>query len=138
MRVLFLDDDDDRHRAFQRNAIGHELVAVYSYDAAAEVLAKLVAGEIERFEQMFLDHDLSWNAAMGAPLAEEKTGRHVAELVAALPIEKRPDHVVIHSFNDAGARAMHRILYDAGFRGRVLRSPFNGRRTRPIEGLAGA
>lgn len=127
MRVLFLDDDEDRHRAFARNANGCDLVAVRTYEEAAAALAS-----DGRFEQVFLDHDLSWAAAMGTPAEGEKTGTDVAALVAELPIEKRPDHVVIHSFNDAGARRMHLILHDAGYRCRVLRSPFNGKRTRPL------
>lgn len=124
MRVLFLDDDRERHRAFKANAIGHDLVQAWSYEEALAALAG------ERFDQVFLDHDLSDQAAMGQPRPGERTGLDVAILVATLPDEKRPHLVIIHSYNPDGARRMHRVLADAGMRN-VYREPFNANRTCP-------
>lgn len=132
VRVLFLDDDPERQTRFRMNAIGCDLVQVWNYEEAAVALAG------DRFDQVFLDHDLSerqavWPALDGGdePYGHgERTGLDVAQLVAALPDEKRPSLVIIHSYNPDGARRMHQVLADAGMR-RVYREPFNAARTCP-------
>lgn len=124
MRVLFLDDDRERHRIFRQNAIGHDLVQAWSYEDALAALAG------ERFDQVFLDHDLSDQAAMGTPGPGEKTGLDAAVLLAALPDDRRPQLVVIHSYNPAGAQRMAFVLGEAGYR-RVHREPFSANRTAP-------
>lgn len=109
MRILFLDDDASRHQAFARNSIGHIVHAAWGYE---ECCYQLQGPDV--FDQAHLDHDLSDMAAAGMPAKDEKTGTHVAEFIAAMPPEKRPRLVVLHSFNDAGWRRMARILDEAG------------------------
>jgi hypothetical protein len=110
MKIFFLDDDKERHRRFKMNRIGQDITAVFTYADACAALSETV------FDVAYLDHDLSELAAAGRPAADEKTGTHVAEFIAAMPEEKRPKFVVIHSFNDYGRRRMGAILSDAGVR----------------------
>lgn len=107
MRILFLDDNEERHKRFRYNSIGCDVTHVYSY---AEALAALSG---DRFDQVFLDHDLSEVASCGMAGPDEKTGYHVACIVAEMPEEKRPELAVIHSFNTAGAKRMRAALEGA-------------------------
>lgn len=110
MKIFFLDDDKDRHRQFKMNRIGMDITAVWTYEDACAILAKTV------FDVAYLDHDLSEFAAAGFPREGEKTGTHVAEFIAAMPAERRPKRIIIHSFNDEGRRRMGKILSDVGVR----------------------
>lgn len=120
MKILFLDDDKARHRKFREWSIGCEVVFVFTYEEAIKALEEHV------FDEAHLDHDLSEEAAMGLPVEGEKTGLDVAKHIAAMLPDKRPERVVVHSFNDAGARWMGRVLRDAGVR--VILAPFGGGR----------
>lgn len=117
-RILFLDDDKERHRRFMMNRIGLAISQAWTCDEACRMLSETV------FDEAHLDHDLSELAAMGTPAAHERTGTHVAEHIAAMPPDRRPRRVVIHSFNDAGRRRMAGILRDAGVP--VIVQPFRG------------
>lgn len=122
MKILFLDDDKERHARFLRNNIGHVIVQAWDYE---EACAKLT--EHDRFDQAHLDHDLSYEQQTayveGLTPPREKTGTDVAEFIAAMPEDKRPRLCVLHSFNDAGWRRMARILTDVGID--CIRRPFS-------------
>lgn len=118
MRILFLDDDKERHRRFTMNRIGMNITQAWSHAEACRLLDETV------FDVAYLDHDLSELASAGMPAADEKTGTHVAEHIAAMPPEQRPRAVVIHSFNDYGRKRMAHILHRAGVR--VTIEPFKG------------
>src|SRR3954467_10883234 len=114
MRVLVLDDDNNRHVTFRRNLIGHDVVHVHTYDEAVAALAG------ERFDVMFLDHDLNLEGVHRSVRRDEETGvewemngAHVAHVIAELPSEKRPDEVFVHSYNPDGASNMIAILHAA-------------------------
>lgn len=106
MRILFLDDNAERHVRFRHNSIGMDVVHVYSHEEAVQALAG------DRFDQIFLDHDLSVAAACGVAPADEKTGYDTALAVAALPPDRLPDLVVIHSWNDPGSARMLTVLQE--------------------------
>ena len=118
MKTLFLDDDKERHRRFTMNRIGQDITQVWNCDEACAALAAT------RYAVAYLDHDLSDMAAAGMPARGEKTGTDVAEFIAAMPPEARPETVVIHSFNDYGRRRMASILREAGVR--CVIEPFKG------------
>lgn len=118
MRILFLDDNKERHRRFLMNRIGQNIVQAWTCEEACRLLSATV------FDIAYLDHDLSELAAAGTPAANERTGTHVAEFIAAMPPEKRPGRVVVHSFNDYGRKRMAAILRDAGVA--VTIQPFAG------------
>lgn len=108
MKILFLDDDKERHRRFKMNRIGADITQAWTCEEACRLLDGAV------FDVAHLDHDLSDAAASGHPGPDEKTGTHVAEYIAAMAPEKRPRAVVVHSFNQYGRNRMAAILRAAG------------------------
>lgn len=118
MKILFLDDDKERHRRFVMNRIGQDITTAWTCAEACKLLSE------EVYDVAYLDHDLSESAASGHPAAGERTGTHVAEFIAAMPPEKRPRTVIIHSFNDYGRKRMRAILREAGVE--VWIEPFKG------------
>lgn len=109
MRILVLDDIETRHEVIGKmlKRRGHEVVHVYTYDDAVNAL------QGERFDEMFLDHDLEcYVPSMYG--SRELTGTEVARSVACLPKEKQPTRVTVHSWNDAGAKRMRSILQEQG------------------------
>ena len=120
-KILFLDDSHERHKKFVMNRIGMVIDQAYSYVDACKLLAE---ADATTYDAVWLDHDLSDKAAAGQPDRDEKTGTHVAEFIAQLPDDKRPQRVIIHSFNAAGASRMQQILRAAGVSVRVM--PFSG------------
>ena len=113
MRILFLDDDPARHRAFSRRSTGNHVIHVNSALRAAIALTKL-----PRFDVVYLDYDLHKH---GNPNA--RTGLAVARHLAHdLPTWKRPGKVFVHSRNPPGAAAMVDTLRRAGYY--VLQRPF--------------
>jgi hypothetical protein len=118
MKIFFLDDDKERHRRFKMNRIGADITTAWTCAEACKILSETV------FDVAYLDHDLSELAAAGQPAKDEKTGTDVAEFIASLPEEKRPLHVVLHSFNEYGRRRMQTILQAVGVRCTAM--PFSG------------
>jgi CheY-like chemotaxis protein len=116
LKILVLDDDDIRHEAFALEFEKHIVTHVRTYDEAVTAL------DGERFDLIQLDHDLNDFPLLRQSKAEsivgkfEMTGYDVAKVIAALPDEKKPGRVVIHSWNPPGARAMHEVLFRANIR----------------------
>lgn len=107
MRILFLDDSKERQRSFMMANIGHVIVQAWT---AREAIAALESGE--RFDLASLDHDLDWQATAGLTPLEE-TGHVVARYIAAMPRDKRPRMVRVHSHNTVAGPAMLRTLLEA-------------------------
>lgn len=115
MKILFLDDDDLRHEVFaeQAKAGGHEPFHAHTVDEFAGLI------DLHDFDEVWLDHDLndfqyeSKGADMyGSGLLDGTAAAHW--LVSLLP-ERRPQKVVIHSWNPPGANRMRAILEEGGF-----------------------
>ena len=124
VKILFLDDDKERHELFDaaHDKETFEITHVWNLGQLIEWLSK------DKFDMFYLDHDL--NDFTGPPTyggrASEITGTDVAKWLAQnLPEDKRPDRIIIHSWNPDGARRMQGILDDAGFK-HVSRDPFGG------------
>jgi len=127
MRILFLDDMLDRHQAFRRNRIGHDITHV---ETAPEAIAVLKRSE--PFDIVQLDHDLAEEHYLKASegLSEERregeaeylcgTGMDVVDFICTMPKEKRPKLVIIHSWN-LRWKEMYYRLYDAGVPVKYLR-----------------
>lgn len=107
MKILFLDDNAERHAKFKHSRVGMDITQAWNY---AEACAALSA---DVYDVAYLDHDLNELSTAGLP-TEEKTGTHVAEFIASMPEDKRPKYVIIHSWNYAGALRMLGILSSAG------------------------
>lgn len=105
-KILFLDDDETRHRQFKRATLGCLVTQAYSAD---EAITSLATGT---FDAAFLDHDLSVEDVMSAPGAKTlaPTGQVVADYIASLDATRRPGVVLVHSMNPAGSQSMAAAL----------------------------
>jgi len=113
MRILVLDDDPFRHKVFVQALHGHDITHVWTCEQAMNALIRCQVP----FDLAYLDHDLGE--------VDGQDGTFVANFIASgLHMAKWPKRIVIHSWNDVGARRMHLIMHDAGLR-RISRVPFS-------------
>ena len=112
MKILVLDDDEYRHRAFGKFLAGHYVVYTWNATGALEALKG------SKFDMMFLDHDLQdFNDGV------ESTGMDVVKGIVALPDDKLPGEVIVHSWNVSEAPRMVNSLVERGIKAR--HEPFN-------------
>lgn len=116
MRILFLDDNPERHRVFGRTAAGHAVDHAYT---AAEAIAFLRG---DTYEVVYLDHDLGGPESEGLILDGVEDGRFVAHWIAEHAHDMPGTFFVVHSLNFAGAEAMMALLRGVGLEAR--RIPF--------------
>lgn len=116
MRILFLDDSEPRHHSYRSWTIGHVVEHVHTVRQALAALAG------ERFDLASLDHDLCEQSSIGMT-PTEPTGMEVARAIVAMPRDRRPRAVCVHSLNPAAAPRMVDEL--AGHVFRLYRSPFS-------------
>jgi CheY-like chemotaxis protein len=109
VRILFLDDNEDRHAIFRKGTIGLQVDHVYNAQEAIERLD----GEEVKYDIIFLDHDLN-HETENQLNDEEEDGRFVARHLAGLDRYKQAS-IILHSLNEAGRLAMLGILAEAGF-----------------------
>jgi CheY-like chemotaxis protein len=103
MRVLILDDDEVRLKAFRQKLIGTEVVTVMT---ASEAIEKLNGSA---YTAVCLDHDLGKEHMVASG---KNTGYEVAQWLQQHP-EKQPGTIVVHSFNPVGAQNMTFLLPQA-------------------------
>lgn len=130
--VFVLDDDPERVESFRhRFRDAHIVVAWNFFEAVALVSAW------PRFDAWFLDHDLGTRDSAGPGMVAarsaspatwpecapewELTGHDFAKWAAECVHAKRPDAVVVHSWNAAGAERMRLALTQAGWMGVACR-----------------
>jgi CheY-like chemotaxis protein len=101
MRILLLDDDMYRHKAYRQRLIGSILTGVETSKECIKVLE-----ESETFDVILLDHDLGGRVYV--PSGPD-TGYEVAEWLRDHP-EKMPQLVILHTGNERGARCMMSVL----------------------------
>lgn len=117
MRILFLDDDPNRHEKFQLGTIGVTKVMVTTPEETIDYLM----GD-DRFDIVCLDHDLE--GKIYCP-SDERSGFAVCQFLNTMPVEKLPGKVILHSYNEEGVENMHRELYGLGRIVRVVVAPFD-------------
>jgi len=103
-RVFVLDDTEERlvwFRSQLRGVAGYHEAS--TADRALEILST------EKFDVVFLDHDLSWEDA-GFPDRQHGNGKEIARYLARTKFAGR---VIIHSKNEDGIRAMKKYLPEA-------------------------
>lgn len=101
MRILFIDDDFNRHKLFQQKLIGSVLTGTETPKECIKILE-----ESDPFDIVMLDHDLFGQAYV--PSGPD-TGFEVAEWLSAHP-EKMPRLVILHTYNEKGAARMLEVL----------------------------
>ena len=78
MKVLFLDDMEDRHRIFKDKSRSHDIYQAYTVEEAIELLEMH-----SPFDIAYLDHDLG-----GVYLpSDEKSGYEVAKFIIGMKKE---------------------------------------------------
>lgn len=100
-RILILEDDPERHRAFRKRLCDPVIVTT-----AAECIRLL---EAEDWDECYLDHDLGGRVYVESGPG---TGYEVACWLEANPA-RMPKRVVLHSLNPAGRARMKAALPDA-------------------------
>jgi CheY-like chemotaxis protein len=103
VKILFLDDDEERHEYAATALIGHEVVHVRTADEAITRLGR------ELFDVAMLDHDLG--GTHYAP-SDASSGYAVACAIEGRAV-MTPARIIVHSFNAAGARRMVAALHAA-------------------------
>lgn len=118
-KILFLDDDPQRHVAFQKFIAKKgltdttELHACFTAQEAIELLKN------NEYDAIHLDHDLG-----GKIYVEEveNTGYEVALWIRD-HLESLPNLIIIHTYNPAGAERMMNVLKERT--SNVFYIPFN-------------
>lgn len=103
MRILILEDDENRVRKFKENFIGCELFITHLTDQAIEWIQE------EEFNTIFLDHDLAEEHYMtwqNPTVKHEKTGLEVAEFLGNNLEFNKSAQIIIHSLNPYGRENM--------------------------------
>jgi len=115
MRILILDDDPHRHYDFKCKFIGH-------LDSHVETASDCIAAlRDEDWDIVFLDRDLS---DFGRDREEAGNGEDVANWLWDHP-DRIPKHVVIHSINVSGSKAIYTVIRANAPKGTVVeRFPF--------------
>jgi ActR/RegA family two-component response regulator len=105
MKILILDDDQTRHKEFNRRLIGNTVKNVFTVSETIEALKN------ESWDYIFLDHDLGGKTFVNSGGSEE-TGWDVAVWLSENP-DRQPKTIIIHSFNPCGAKNMKSLLPNA-------------------------
>ena len=101
MKILFLDDDEERHREFLKH-LGAAPVVVKPVKTVADAVSAL---DKETFELIFLDHDLD-----GRTMVESGPGTGFEVAQHLMTTANKSAQVIVHTLNDKGARAMLDVL----------------------------
>jgi CheY-like chemotaxis protein len=109
IRVLVLDDNENRHDVFRHILPDASLTHVYTADEAITALQ-----EKPRFNLLCLDHDLG-DFKNKSRSDDPGDGTMVAEFIAQwLDKKQYPDSIIVHSANFHASRRMAAILRAAG------------------------
>ena len=104
MKILILEDDDNRIRKFKQNFIGCELFITHLPATANKWLHE------EEFDFIFLDHDLADEHYLQDTVCSETTGLCTAEYLGSNPNLCKKATVIVHSLNPNGSERMMTAL----------------------------
>lgn len=103
MRILFLDDNHERHRCFRKKAKNHTVDRAYTYDEATQYISKFT------YDLIYLDHDLAPMDANYNYNPNERTGYDVAKFLSQ--VEHNFGKIVfVHSLNPSGRENIKSVL----------------------------
>lgn len=94
MKILVLEDNEERITQFKRNLAGNLLVIVDNADEAIDLLMHT------KWDVVMLDHDLGGKEMVSSGPG---TGYQVAVFLEQNP-EFRPPNIIVHSMNPVGAK----------------------------------
>lgn len=131
MRVLFLDDNANRHKVFKSVIIGTGITQVdWAQDASSAIK---YLNENPKYDIICFDHDLNdehYKAFIengeNADYGPTMTGYDVAIfLVTELEEEKQPEYAIVHTFNTHGSKRIASALNEAGLQKCIYVFPFS-------------
>jgi len=108
IRVLLLEDDERRCEWFAKRFKGDALDVAMDVERARELLTS------ERYDAIFLDHDLMPEHYNSSTLDDERTGYAIASFLASQPDLQRAATIMVHSYNADGGLRMVEELRRAG------------------------
>ncbi|HYO62231.1 MAG TPA: cyclic-phosphate processing receiver domain-containing protein [Pyrinomonadaceae bacterium] len=108
LSVFLLDDDEARHRWFAKRFRRDHL------DVAVEPAHAIELLQTNRYDAIFLDHDLLPEHYHAETLEDKLTGYEVAEWLALHPERQAASAIIVHTRNADGAWKMVRRLQDSG------------------------
>ena len=108
LNVFLLDDDTLRHEWFARQFKGDRLDVAVDPARAVELLSA------NRYDLIFLDHDLLPEHYHSDESDDERTGYAVARWLSERPAAQAASTVVIHTRNADGALRMVKLLRAQG------------------------
>lgn len=109
MRILFLDDDAERHAVATKRWADHDLFHAWNVCQFERLLLKYGP-----FDLISLDHDLGDYAEEDGRYGERTGVDAVRFMCIELPAEQRPSVTIVHSWNPIGAERMVKLLRDYG------------------------
>jgi len=105
MRILILEDNQERVRQFMKKFIGAVVLCTEDADECIEFL------KVRDWDILFLDHDLGGEVYVRS-FGDKKTGYTVAKWLSE-NMDRIPKHVFIHSLNGPGAWNIQSRLPDS-------------------------
>lgn len=108
IRVFLLEDDERRCSWFAKRFKGDELVIATDVSRAKDLLGS------ERYDAIFLDHDLIPEHYGSSSNDDERTGFAIAAFLASRPDLQRAASILVHSYNADGGLRMVEELRRAG------------------------
>jgi hypothetical protein len=106
MRIIFLDDADQRWYKFQA-----KVPAAVRAETAAQCISLIKDSLI--IDWLFLDHDLGGETYVSS--SREDCGMEVVRYLCKEPRTKSISKIVVHSHNSVAAAEMFNKLKDAGY-----------------------
>ena len=103
MKILILEDSQERIDSFKENLVDHQVIVTGS---TKEAIIKL---KTETWDVLFLDHDLHGESYIDSG---ENTGYEVAKFLEENK-DRMPRYVIIHSLNPVGSNNMEAALPNA-------------------------
>lgn len=108
VRVFLLDDDVLRHEWFAKRFRKDHLDVAIEPERAIELLSA------NRYDAIFLDHDLLPEHYHSDTLDDDRTGYAVARWLASRPDRQSASHIIVHTRNADGALRMVELLRHVG------------------------
>ena len=109
MKIFVLEDNPERMAQFSAMWIKEELVITNNVAQARKIL------ENEKFSYVFLDHDLGGEVYVSA--MDKNSGSYLCKHMHETKNVDTP--IIVHSWNDVGAKQMIDYLMDSNHRGAV-------------------
>ncbi len=115
MKILILEDDPERHKAFRKWLLRDAVTIVETTSACIQKLTD------ESWDILFLDHDLGGETMVPS---DAGTGYEVAQWLTHNPDHLPFTQIILHSYNPVGRENMYQVLMNKfGNPSYVLQAP---------------